>query len=95
MGLERKNCCYVIGHYSLYLACRHRILKLLSQLVFITIMRCTAASEVLLFKGFQAQWKFLDKKVFTTIANHNELCETVKDLDAIAWAEKSLVKNKL
>ena len=33
-------------------------------------------------------------KVFATTANDEELSETVKDLDVIAWAEKSLRERK-
>ena len=73
----------------LYLPCRHHILELLAQTAFTTIMVSTAAPEVLLLKRFQIRWKLLDKKVFTTKAIDEELSEPVKNLDVIAWAEKS------
>ena len=75
-------------------ACCHHILELFAQTAFTTIMGSTDAPKVSLFKRFQAQWNFLDKKVATTIANDEELSKTVKDLNVISWAEKSLRERK-
>ena len=51
---------------SFVLACRHHIFELLAQTAFSTTMGSTAAPEVLLFKRFQARWKFIEKTLFAT-----------------------------
>ena len=67
-----------------YLARHHNILEQLAQTASTTLL-----PEVLLFKRFKAKGKFFNK-VSALIDNDEEQSETVKDLDTVAWAKKSL-----
>ena len=57
-------------------------------------MGSTAAPEVLLFKRFQAQWKFIDKTLFASIVTNKDFADIVTDESIIAWAENSLKERK-
>ena len=76
----------------LYLACRHHIFELLAQTAFSTTKGSTAAPEVLLFKRFQAQSKFLDTTLFATIVTNEDFADVVIDQSLFTWAETSLKK---
>ena len=74
----------------LYLASWHHIFELLAQTAFSTTMGSTAAPEVLLFKRFQAQWKFIDKTLFATTVTNKDFADIVIEENLIAWVENSL-----
>ena len=57
-------------------------------------MGSTAAPEVVLFKRFQAQWKFIDKTLFATIVTNKDFADIIIDESLIAWAENSLKESK-
>ena len=57
-------------------------------------MGSTAAPEVVLFKRFQAQWKFIDKTLFATIMTNKDFADIVIDESLIACAENSLKDSK-
>ena len=46
-------------------------------------MGSTAAPEVLLFKRFQTQWKFIDKTLFATIVTNKDFADIVIELSLI------------
>jgi hypothetical protein len=53
-----------LKHDVLYLACRHHVLELLVSAAFEKTMGATSGPEVLIFKRFREQWRFIDQDNF-------------------------------
>ena len=66
----------------LHFACRHHILELLAGAAFKEAMGTSFAPEILLFKGFQDKWEWIDKEKFEDGMSDSimrELVQPVKD----------------
>ena len=78
----RMGACTVIetmtGRDLLHLVCRHHIMELVDGAAVTASLRPSSAPEVLLFKGFQRQWSFIDQTEYHTGANFSKICNTVK-----------------
>jgi len=54
----------LLGRSLLHLACRHHILELIAGAAFTESLGASSAPEILLFKRFQTNWKFVDQDRF-------------------------------
>jgi len=69
-----------LGRELLSLACRHHLMELIIGSVFNVCLGCTSAPEVLVFKRFQAYWEFIDKSLYGTGVDNNDVSTMVQDV---------------
>jgi hypothetical protein len=57
----------MVGRDLLHLACRHHIIEIVAEKVFVACDNPSTGPDILLFKRFQQQWQLIDKKQFQVL----------------------------
>ena len=60
----------MIGRDLLHLACRHHMLEIVIEKVFVACDIPSTGPDILLFKRFQQQWKFIDRDQFQVLEDN-------------------------
>lgn len=70
----------LLGRGLLHFACRHHILELIAGSAFAAVMGASSAPEVLIFKRFQGQWRFVDQAEFADSSTCKLTADAVADI---------------
>ena len=69
----------------LYFACCHDILGLVIEAVFSVLMQLSQNPDILLFKRFQAQWKYINKSQFKAGADNKAVFQLIGIRNLVSW----------
>lgn len=98
-GRKTGACCLIEQLLRLdlfYLACRHHILKIVAGAAFTESMGPSSAPEVLLFKRFQAYWKFIDIDRYEDSSNDKLAAESIAEIkqELISFLNTALMEHQ-
>jgi len=94
----KMGACVLLEHLLqrdiLHLACRHHILELVAGAAFAELVGASSSPEILIFKRFRAQWKFLDTAQYEDCSTDEMVNEAVADVkqDMVNFLNTALEK---